>query len=63
MSKADYVVCVLKTAPAVFDDDEFGVCSVCNREIRFRPYMPKEPPKICIECLMKGIDNLQSKKD
>jgi hypothetical protein len=61
MTKIEYVVCVLKTTPAVFDDDEFDVCSICKREIRFRPYMPKEPPKICVECLVNVVDKLQVK--
>jgi hypothetical protein len=53
--ESDYVVCVLKSHQAIFDDDEFGICFACEREIRFRPYMPKNPKKICIECLASKL--------
>lgn len=49
---AAFVVCVRADSPAaeVFDDNETGVCSRCGAAIVFRPYMPKGPPKICLQC-------------
>lgn len=56
---AEYVLCVRKNIKSIFDDDEFGLCSICGREIRFRPHMPKKPKKICIECLFEKIKEEQ----
>lgn len=36
-----------------FDDNEKGICSLCNHPIIFRPYVPKTPPKICLECILE----------
>lgn len=49
--RADYVVCVPWTTPATFDGDEQGTCVACGVAVRFRPYMPKTPPKICLPCM------------
>ena len=54
--ESDLCVCVLKSTPANFDDDEFGICYICEREVRFRPYMPKKPKKICVQCLEKKLE-------
>ncbi len=49
--KADMVVCCRVGTPSDFTDNEFGTCSDCGHAIFFRPYMPKKPRKICVECL------------
>lgn len=49
--RADYVVCVIWDGPKYFLDDQKGSCCRCFRTVRFRPCMPKKPPKICVECL------------
>ena len=48
--RADFVVCVRAGSPSPFPDNETGICSRCGHPIIFRPYMPKAPPKICVEC-------------
>ena len=49
----DLVVCMrVIDAPKYFPDDEYGVCCRCNARIRFRPYVPKGPPKACLQCAM-----------
>lgn len=47
----DAVVCLRVGTPTVFTNNETGVCSRCGHAIFFRPYVPKGPPKICMECL------------
>ena len=52
--QADFLVCVRSTIhPGYFDDDEFGHCCRCGHEVRFRPHAPKQPKRICMECLPK----------
>lgn len=35
-----------------FSDNEIGTCSRCGHQVQFRPYAPKKPPKVCMECLL-----------
>jgi hypothetical protein len=35
--------------------NKHGFCSLCSREIIYRPYMPKQPPKVCIECFGRTL--------
>lgn len=46
MEKAKCLVCGWV---AYFDDDVWGECSKCGREICWRPHSP-DVPKICIAC-------------
>lgn len=46
----DFVVCVRADTPSRFDDNETGVCSHCGVAIIFRPHIPKDPPRICLQC-------------
>ena len=46
----DFVVCMREGGFTPFDDNVKGVCAHCGHAIFFRPYMPKTPPKICVEC-------------
>jgi hypothetical protein len=46
----DLVVCMRADGPDYFRDNEFGDCSRCGVRIKFRPYVPKEPPKVCMQC-------------
>lgn len=50
--QADAVACMrVEDMPvANFDDDVITVCAMCGVAIRHRPYMPKRPPKVCIQC-------------
>lgn len=49
--QADFVVCCLRSKdPGAFTDNLVGSCTVCGREIVYRPHVPKTPPKICMEC-------------
>ena len=50
--RADWVICVPWSVPAIYDDDERGECFICGEPVRFRPYMPKTPPKLCLPCLL-----------
>jgi hypothetical protein len=50
--RAAYVVCVPWSTPAIFHDDIRGTCVACGVTVRFRPYMPKTPPRICVECAL-----------
>jgi len=47
----DFVVCMrVGSMESPFDDNVTGVCAHCGHAIFFRPYMPKHPQKICVEC-------------
>jgi len=48
--QCDFVVCVRKGAFSPFIDNEAGRCSVCDHVVVFRPWMPKKPPRLCLEC-------------
>jgi hypothetical protein len=48
--KADFVVCVRSPGPKYFPDNEYGHCVVCGHLVTFRPYMPKKPQRLCLEC-------------
>jgi hypothetical protein len=47
---ADIVVCVRQGAPVHFPDDVLDVCAGCGVGIRYRPYIPKRPMKLCVPC-------------
>jgi hypothetical protein len=47
--EVDYTVC-MPLGPSAFDDNKTGVCCKCGRQVMFRPYVPKKPPKICLDC-------------
>lgn len=50
---SDLVVCKrVADGPAYFDDDVIDQCAACGEPVRYRPYMPKEPPKVCIGCVV-----------
>lgn len=62
-NEADWVVCVRANSPTAFDDDEYGLCSVCQEVIRFRPSVPDKPPKICIVCLSEKLNESGDEDD
>lgn len=43
------VVCE-QAAVSRFSDDARGQCVACGCAIAYRPYMPDEAPKICVDC-------------
>jgi hypothetical protein len=52
----DAVVCVRIADMPVghFPDDVIVDCALgCGFQVRHRPYMPKAPPKVCMQC---GLD-------
>lgn len=59
--KAQFVICMRANFPLQypFPDNEKGVCGLCNAEIVFRPYAPKKPMKICMEC---AVEKLQAEE-
>jgi len=52
--KAEFLVCVRVGQPTPFDDNETGVCSKCGAEVQFRPYAPKTPQRLCMECFFRS---------
>lgn len=50
--KGAYVVCIQAADdPGCFADNLTGICCACGEAVVFRPYMPKQPPKICLQCV------------
>lgn len=50
--KASMTICVRVADMPVghFAGDLFATCSVCGALVRHRPYAPKAPPKVCMQC-------------
>lgn len=47
---ADAPVVCEQAAASRFSDDARGQCVACGCAIAYRPYMPDEAPKICVDC-------------
>jgi hypothetical protein len=59
--KIDLIVCARVGQGQInFIDDAFGLCCRCKVAIRFRPDVPKGPPKACIPCAVVIME--ESKK-
>lgn len=52
---ADYYVCARATSQAHFTDDLYDFCCECGEKVRYRPYGPRAPKKICLECAMPSM--------
>ena len=52
---ADMYVCAYWDGPVYFDDDQRGICVGCNVALRFRPYGPKRPMKVCPMCALHWV--------
>jgi len=50
--KATFVVCV-PAAESKFMDNVHTTCAFCGAAIVHRPHVPKTPPKICLDCMLK----------
>jgi hypothetical protein len=46
----DLAICADWDGPRYFPDDVRAVCAGCGKALRHRPYMPKKPMKMCMEC-------------
>ena len=55
--EADYVICVRFGTPTPFRDNVLDVCCACGQPIIHRPYVPRHPPKICVQCAAAKIDS------
>lgn len=50
---ADFLICVLAEHDSgTFRDNLKGFCCRCDRVVVFRPYNPKRPKRLCIDCAM-----------
>jgi hypothetical protein len=45
-----YVLCVDAEGPVYFADDVCTTCACCDRPIRHRPHVPRQPTKLCLAC-------------
>ena len=50
--RSDMVVCLPDSGPRYFDDDVRATCAMCGIAIRHRPHVPKQPPKVCVNCAL-----------
>lgn len=46
---ANRLVAVSSTT-RVFDDDVAGVCSLCARQVHYRPHTPIVDVRVCVNC-------------
>ena len=51
--KAEFVVCCLLPDLKYFKGNIETECIFCGRGIYHRPYLPKKPPKICLDCAVE----------
>lgn len=49
--RADILVCIPAEWDTPFDDNVVGKCNDCGRDVQFRPHAPKEPTRVCVECV------------
>jgi hypothetical protein len=56
MEQAEAVICMPDGEGQYFDDDVRTVCARCGVRIHHRPYQPKRPPKICLECAASAAE-------
>ena len=57
----DYVLCVRETDNSPFSDNKKGNCIECGTRVQFRPYIPDDAVKICLEC-MNNVVSASNKK-
>lgn len=53
---AEYAVCLRDGSPTPFTDNLKGECALCAAPIIFRPYIPKKPMKVCLECMLQIVE-------
>lgn len=53
--ESDFIICVKASCATPFTDNETGACFDCGEPVQFRPYMPKAPGKLCMECFYDRV--------
>ena len=53
--KCDWIVCIPWDGPHYFSDDVKDNCAVCNIAVRHRPSAPKQPARICMDCMREKL--------
>jgi len=56
-AKADFLIC-MPLGHSPFDDNLVGECCKCGIKVMYRWHAPREPKKLCLDCMYK----LESKK-
>lgn len=59
--QAAMVLCVRLGTPSPFTDNQVAPCALCGFAVIFRPYMPKAPPKVCMECALAMMADAKGK--
>jgi hypothetical protein len=49
--RSSAVVCMKLTVPLIIADNLTGPCADCGDTVQFRPHVPKQPPKVCLDCM------------
>jgi hypothetical protein len=58
MKSKQLVICELLNEHPTFLDNITGKCRRCKRLIMYRPYMPRQAHRICIDCFNKYYDGV-----
>jgi hypothetical protein len=58
--KVDYVVC-MPVGPSSFDDNLTAFCCKCGIKVMHRWHAPRKPKRICLDCVMKEIPNVETR--
>ena len=60
--EVDVVVCNTADIWSPFRDNVLTTCAECGAGIYHRPYMPKKPRKVCINCAVALHDKEEGKR-
>lgn len=52
---ADMMICIRWTMPPMYPDNQRGTCSRCGHAVQFRPYAPKRPARVCVNCAAQPV--------
>ena len=55
--KATVIMCMPDTGVRYFSDDVETTCSQCGCAIIHRPHVPAGPPKVCVDCVRKMMED------
>jgi hypothetical protein len=56
-NECDFIICMPATTPSPFDDNLTDFCCKCGIKVIYRWHAPRQPPKLCIDCMFKMEDD------
>jgi hypothetical protein len=53
----EFLVCVEWTTPPLFRDNIRSTCGGCGTPLQHRPYAPRKPMRVCVECAISRANH------